>query len=143
MSERKRASVSPSSSANSKRRCEEADDDTDIKLSLICLICSGLVVDAVQTPCCGRLHCRSCITKWLNFPTSLSVCSHCRTKIDVADLIKDVQCERASASRMRSCPHAEHGCEALANRAGMAEHELVRECCEGVIRDDFIICHIC
>jgi hypothetical protein len=25
----------------------------------------------------------------------------------------------------------------------MAEHELVRECCEEVIRDDFIICHIC
>jgi hypothetical protein len=72
-------------------------------------------------------YCRSCITKWLKFPTSLSVCSHCRAKIDPLDLIKDVQCERASAAKLRGCPHAESGCQVLANRAGMKEHELVCE----------------
>jgi hypothetical protein len=120
-------SPSPPSTSKSKRRCEQPDDDSDIKLSLVCLICSGLVVDAVQTPCCGRLHCRSCITKWLKFPTSRSACSNCRAKIDLTALIRDVQCERLSAAKLRGCAHAEHGCTVTANRAGMTEHELVCE----------------
>ena len=115
----------PTSAAKSRRLHEEAEDDTDIKLSLACLICSGLVVDAVQTPCCGRLHCRACISKWLKYPTSKSACSQCRTKIDPSDLIKDVQCERISAARLRGCTYAEHGCVFQANRAGMRDHELV------------------
>ena len=128
MSERRRPSVSPPSSAKAKRRCEDADDDTEIKLSLVCLICSGLVVDAVQTPCCGRLHCRACITKWLKYPTSKSACSQCRATIDPLDLIKDVQCERLSAAKMRSCPFAENGCPLVANRLTMRDHEHVCEC---------------
>jgi hypothetical protein len=124
-SEQKRNIKSPPPTATSKRLCEQSDDDSEVRLSLVCLICSGLVVDAVQTPCCGRLHCRSCITKWLRFPTSRSCCSHCRAKIEAVDLIRDVRCERLSAAKLRECPHAEHGCTILANRAAMIEHELV------------------
>jgi hypothetical protein len=54
-SELKRQLDSFPASAHSKRCCKERDDgtetDSDIKLSLMCLICRGLVVDAVQTPC--------------------------------------------------------------------------------------------
>ena len=124
-SEHKRNSVSPPSTAARKRRCEQSDDDSEITLSLVCPACSGLVVDAVQTPCCGRLHCRSCITKWLLSPTSCSACSNCRAKIDPEQLSRDVRCERLSAAKLRSCPHAEYGCTILANRAAMVEHELV------------------
>ena len=96
----------------------------------VCIPCSntaqpiGAPTSHIQT---NFQHCRSCITKWLKFPTSLSVCSHCRAKIDPLDLIKDVQCERASAAKLRCCPHADSGCEVLANRAGMKEHELLCE----------------
>jgi hypothetical protein len=124
-SEHKRNSESHAPAAACKRRGEDPDDDSEITLSLACLVCSGLVVDAVQTPCCGRLHCRSCITKWLRFPTSRSACSNCRAKIDPEQLIRDVRCERLSAAKLRSCPHAEYGCTILANRAAMVEHELV------------------
>jgi hypothetical protein len=130
-SEYKRNSEASPPPTTSKRRCEEPDDDSEITLSLVCLICSGLVVDAVQTPCCGRLHCRSCITKWLRFPTSRSSCSNCRARIDPEQLIRDVRCERLSAAKLRSCPHAEYGCAILANRAAMVEHELE---CEFVAR---------
>lgn len=118
--------IMPESTAGTKRRdrevlTEPADEDEESPWN--CTICTKLAEDAVQTPCCGMLHCRSCIKQWLATPSSRSQCAFCRSSVSPWSLIKDVRAERESAAAMRKCNYAEHGCKAKGSRKEMLEHQ--------------------
>ena len=115
-------SMPAQASAGSKRRSRETEDEDEEEASLQCVICTKLVEDAVQSPCCGTLHCRACLTRWLQTPSSSSKCAVCRQLI-VKGLITDVRAERESAAAVRRCSYAAHGCTMKGNRKEMREHE--------------------
>ena len=97
----------------------DGSDDSELQ----CMICTKLAEDAVQTQCCGTLHCRACITRWLSGPSSRSSCAFCRASISASGLITDVRAERESSAAVRRCCFAEQGCGATGNRKEMLQHE--------------------
>ena len=111
--------------AGTKRGSREnlPDSAEDEESPWHCAICTKLAEDAVQTPCCGTLHCRACIKRWLATPSSRSQCAFCRSRVSPNSLITDVRAERESASAVRRCSFAEHGCKAEGNRKKILEHE--------------------
>lgn len=50
-----------------------------------CLICFGRVQDAQLCPCCSKLACQTCITKWLT--EQRSQCPHCRAPLRLSSLV--------------------------------------------------------
>ena len=110
------------SSGSKRLRSEDPEEEEEEESRLRCVICTKLVEDAVQSPCCGTLHCRACLARWLSTPSSCSKCAVCRRPISSA-LITDVRAERESAAAARGCCYVEHGCTMKGNRKEMREHE--------------------
>ena len=50
-----------------------------------CFICLGKVVDAKLCPCCSKLCCNSCITRWLT--EQRPQCPHCRSPLRASNLV--------------------------------------------------------
>ena len=99
-----------------KRKRDLASED-DIK----CSVCFDFAVDATQTPCCGQIFCKICITMWTN---AHSACPICRTTISSSDLLKDIRTERKSANYYRACNYCEQGCPFVGTRNEINQHEL-------------------
>lgn len=89
---------------------------------LLCSICLRMAVHAVQSACCGNLHCRSCIAVWL---ASNSTCPCCRDRLRSDSVLPDIRAERRSAAALRPCSYINHGCRFEGNRAAMADHEIM------------------
>jgi hypothetical protein len=123
MSSKKRVSLSPASAANFKRHAS-LHDESDLQ----CLICHELVLDATQTTCCGAMHCRRCISHWME---SRPTCPSCRKPLSADEVVPDARNERLSAARLRACAYAQHGCKFEGNRTAVSSHE---QECESVPR---------
>ena len=114
--------------AVSQKRTRAEGDSEEIAVpdDLKCQICLGLLDDAVQTPCCGALCCRSCIDTWLLKNKS---CISCRfSPIKSCDLQRDVIRDRLSAAHPRPCAYVYHGCIFVGRRAEVSAHEKNCEC---------------
>lgn len=92
-----------------KRPCEET-------LDLTCVICFSLVVDAVQTGCCGAGFCRKCISQVQRGPMPTRKCPVCRKH--AFSVYPDARAERLSVAKMRDCER----CAFSGNRLQMNRH---------------------
>lgn len=108
------------------KRAHESESSRDT-LNLDCGICHSLMVDAVQTKCCGGGFCRTCLDAVL----APRRCPLCRAALTKAIIVSDPRAERLSAAKIRTCPDcAFHG-----NRADLDVHrrvhfDLARRCAE-------------
>lgn len=102
-----------------KRKSDHTDGAGEIDEDLSCVTCYDLVVNATQTPCCGSLFCRECISKWL---TSKETCPCCRKMLLEKQLITDVRTERKSANHPRCCKYKNEGCNFIGTRNEMMAH---------------------
>lgn len=108
------------------KRAHEASSAEDT-LNLDCGICHSLMVDAVQTQCCGGGFCRACLQAVL----APRRCPLCRAALAMSSVVSDPRAERLSAAKLRACPEcAFHG-----NRADVDAHrrvhiDLAQRCAE-------------
>ena len=94
-------------------------------IDLDCLICHNLVVNSVQSPCCGALFCRGCVETWLERATE-TFCPNCRQPLTKEELQKDAYRERLSANFKRRCRyHESEGCAFVGNREAISVHEKI------------------
>lgn len=101
------------SMAKKKRKAEKVSESEELD----CSICYELVEDAVQTPCCGNLYCRACITEALSNRKS---CPTCRKTLCVVQLTPDHRAERKSKAMVRPC--SQGNCSFTGNHQAMQAH---------------------
>jgi hypothetical protein len=88
-----------------------------------CTICTCLVENARQSPCCACLYCKECIETWI-ITQKKTTCPQCRATLTLNDVQIDAYRERLSMNFNRRCKYYEGGeCPFIGNRATMFEHE--------------------
>ena len=79
----------------------------DPPLGLVCLICRLVAREPYQTGCCGKLFCKTCLTRWLQQRMS---CPHCQQEL-LAGCFKDVRAAQEIGDLAVYCLHKSDGCD--------------------------------
>jgi len=80
--------------------------------TLYCAICHYLLIDCVETPCCGVGYCRACIESYLN-SCLIRNCPSCRsTKLTIASLRTNKLAQRIVDNYPVECINKSNGCNA-------------------------------
>ncbi|KAL6049517.1 Ran-binding protein 9 [Balamuthia mandrillaris] len=116
---------------------------------LECEICSDIFEEVVETPCCSRLYCRSCVEQWLQRgEDGMSSCPACRQPLRAEQLRANRPIQRIIDNLPIDCPHKEQGCTAtLLTRGCLKDHlkaceweevscSLLPEECETMLRKE-------
>eukprot|EP01117_Protostelium_nocturnum_P020567 TRINITY_DN9315_c0_g1_i1.p1 TRINITY_DN9315_c0_g1~~TRINITY_DN9315_c0_g1_i1.p1 ORF type:complete len:445 (-),score=124.72 TRINITY_DN9315_c0_g1_i1:31-1365(-) len=85
-----------------------------------CPICEEVFKDAVETPCCHKCYCRSCIHSWLAKSGS---CPECRAIIQKKEDCKpNLPIQRLISTFPVKCFNHEFGCNASLVRGNLEDH---------------------
>lgn len=94
----------------------------DVDEELICLICSGVLEDPLQTSACEHAFCRSCITEWMSREP---ICPVDRQPLTTANLRSVPRIMRNLLSRLcLSCENTTHGCTTVVKLDCLSTHLL-------------------
>ena len=80
----------------------------DPPLGLTCLICRLVAQEPYQTGCCGKLFCKTCLTRWLH---QRNTCPHCQQELPVDGIFRDVRAAQEIGDLAIYCLHKNDGCE--------------------------------
>jgi hypothetical protein len=102
----------------------------------LCPICDDGLEDAVETPCCEKIFCYSCLRDWI--VSHQRSCPHCRTILDVAQIGKrDKRANKYIREQLVKCPHKEtHSCNWTGHVSDIDEH-CTKSCQSSAVRCPF------
>eukprot|EP00899_Mesostigma_viride_P004629 jgi/Mesvir1/14167/Mv09631-RA.1 len=86
---------------------------------LICIICTGVLVDPVEGPC-EHLACRACLSDWLSRSTG---CPVCRQPLGKSNIKQAHRLARNQLDALEvSCDNAARGCKAVVTLGSLKTH---------------------